>query len=154
MVEWPKITAKIIFNLKTFAPTNCGEKCLLKLFPPKETRLPKMPYRSLKSSTSLKCYLSIRPTAPPSHPNGRLCESLSPLASDWGGGVGGWRDVTFQASQALAALDSELKACVVGKISFYLQPASLTFFALFLFGRYLLGFMLVEQVLFAKCLGL
>ena len=62
--------------------------------------------------------------------------------------------MTFQASQALAALDSELKACVVGKISFYLQPSSLTFFALFLFGRYLLGFMLVEQVLFAKCLGL
>ena len=89
MVEWPKITAKIIFNLKTFAPTNCGEKCLLKLFPPKETRLPKMLYRSLKSSTSLKCYLSIRPTAPPSHPNGRPCESLSPLTSDWGGGVGG-----------------------------------------------------------------
>ena len=34
------------------------------------------------------------------------------------------RRMTFQANQALAALDSDLKACVVGKISFYLQPAS------------------------------
>ena len=88
MVEWPKITAKIIFDLKTCAPINFAEKCLLKLFLSKETRLPKMLYRSLKSSTSLKCHLSICPTAPPSHPNGRPCESLSPLASDWGGGVG------------------------------------------------------------------
>ena len=64
------------------------------------------------------------------------------------------RKMTFQASYALAALDSELKACVVGKLSFSLQPASLTFFALFLFGRHLLGFMLVEEVLFAKLLGL
>ena len=42
------------------------------------------------------------------------------------------RRMTFQANQALAALDSDLKACVVGKLSNSLQRASLTFFALFL----------------------
>ena len=42
------------------------------------------------------------------------------------------RRMTFQANQALAALDSDLWACVVGKLSNSLQPASLTFFALFL----------------------
>ena len=62
--------------------------------------------------------------------------------------------MTFQASQALAALDSEVKACVEGRLSLSLQSASLPFFALFFFGRHLLGFMLVEEVLFAKLLGL
>ena len=138
MVEWPKLTHKIIFNLKKFAPINFAEKCLLKLFPPKETRLPKMPYRSLKSSSSLKYHLYLftpLPPPPPPIPNGRPGESLSRLASDcsdWGGGGGMKRRMTFQANQALAALDSDLWACVVGKLSNSLQSASLTFFALFL----------------------
>ena len=41
------------------------------------------------------------------------------------------RRMTFQASQALAALDSEVKACVEGKLSLSLQPASLTFLPFF-----------------------
>ena len=93
MVEWPKITAKIIFDLKTCAPINFAEKCLLKLFLSKETRLPKMPYRSLKSSTSLKYHLYLFTPLPPPRPipSGRPGESLSHLASDcsdWGGGGG------------------------------------------------------------------
>ena len=95
MVEWPKIPAKIIFDLKTCAPINFAEKCLLKLSLSKETRLPKMPYRSLKSSTSLKYHLylftPLPHPPPPPIPNGRTGESLSRLASDcsdWGGGGG------------------------------------------------------------------
>lgn len=93
------------------------------------------------------------PLPPPPIPNGRPGESLSRLASDWGEG---WDEetMTFQASQALAALDSEVKACVEGKVSLSQQPASLTFFAFFRLGRHLLGFILLEEVLFAKFLGL
>lgn len=139
MVEWPKITAKIIFDLKTCASINFAEKCLLKLFLSKETRLPKMPYRSLKSSTSLKYHLYLftplpHPPPPQSLMGGQVRVSLAwPQTAQTGEEEGGMkRRMTFQANQALAALDSDLKACVVGKISFYLQPASLTFFALFL----------------------
>ena len=43
---------------------------------------------------------------------------------------------------------------VEGKLSLSLQPAFLSFFALFFFGRHLLGFMSVEEVFFTKFLGL
>ena len=98
-----------------------------------------MPYRSLKSSTSLKYHLYLftplpPPPPPPSLMGGQVRVSLAwPQTAQTGEEEGGMkRQMTFQANQALAALDSDLKACVVGKLSNSLQPASLTFFALFL----------------------